>query len=31
LGKKYEDLYDEIEPYYNKLDTLNDNLVNNLL
>lgn len=31
LGKKYEDLYNEIEPYYNKLDTLNDNLVNNLL
>lgn len=31
LGKKYEDLYNEIESYYNKIDTLNDNLVNNLL
>lgn len=31
LGKKYEQLYSDLEGYYNKIDTLNDNLVNNIL
>lgn len=31
LGRKYEQLYSDLEGYYNKIDTLNDNLVNNIL
>lgn len=31
LGRKYEQLYSDLEGYYNKIDTLNDNLINNIL
>lgn len=31
LGQKYEQLYSDLEGYYNKIDTLNDSLVNNIL
>lgn len=31
LGRKYEQLYSDLEGYYDKIDTLNDNLVNNIL